>query len=1002
MSSAASKPAEAIENDEDKGKDSKANDGSGSGTTTPQHPSSTRTLKKANTTSPLPNASSANSPKASRETSPIRPPLRSGVSANSGHARSRKNSTDLSPNRGPALPGPIVPAVPSAAAIQRALSVAGVHQLQPSANTDPNTDPVRPQKVIKQALHNNSNNQQGSNIPTVRSPPPLTPNKTALHSSRKPDPTPSNTPTPSIVVDRLNKAHSSSTDSDATVTDVSAPASMRFPLRGISGSQPALETVQESSIPDTPSLSNETAQQGTAKAVADRRPERIEENPSEDDMGKDLNSTPGSGNESGGSKHPPKEDGKDAKHQDSAKTTAVKPQVVHPRKSYTQLHPAKGKSGAEGTVKSMTVETETVSSIPQVALGGGAGERGLPGRTDTGGSLRLKPSTETIRPKKEKKRVVRKAPSINAGTGGLQSFRRFHHHHPFSRPPSPEQTLSSPQGRQESVPGLMSDTTDTESSLQSLDIACLRLHKAGLDSKPLYPKHLRRASLSVLTAGRGRVASSKSDIFEAKVASAVDEANSSDSEETFVYESNPPEPISARPHRFHHSRTPSAASMASQIDQYGTRARQDGHQTIAGKKSMKFANVSYHSISQPNEIGETGTVRGPSQSIRGTPRHIGHHGRNGGHTSLFDNDSPFLNATEPLRAQAGNAARLSPRPLSPRSPHVIKVSGSPRKNVEPLSYDLEGEGADDERTPLIGTVRSGRSRVNRRAASTRNSYLLENEKRRRTCRTVTVCTSLVTLMTALIAAVVILIVMCSKPLIDVRIEDIRNVLASEQEMMLDLHVRAVNPNLVAVQVSDLDINIFAKSKHVGTNEMWRDRGRLDSSQDTTTTNPPGPANQRGFDAPRIPVHSADGVDEGTDPIPDPETDSQTMLLGRIFEFDSPLIFDPSPLHHNSVSSIGEVRLAHPGNKTEEGGSERWEKVLQHDFELIVRGVVKYGLPLSAGKRKASVGSSVLVRASLGIGSATESIVVNPKARYTSGSNTSLRRPGRRPWFFGNG
>ncbi|KAL9593853.1 MAG: hypothetical protein Q9179_005665, partial [Wetmoreana sp. 5 TL-2023] len=997
MSSATSKPAEAAENEEDKGKELKGDDGSSSGTTTPHHPSSTRTLKRANTTSPLSNASSASSPKASRETSPIRPPLRSGVSANSGHPRSRKNSTDLSPNRGPALPGPIVPAVPSAAAIQRALSVAGVHQLQPSTNTDPNTDPVRPQKVIKQALHN-SNNQQGSNIPSVRSPPPLTPNKTALHSSRKPDPAPSNTPTPSIVLDRSNKAQSSSTDSDASVADVSAPANMRFPLRGISGSQPALETVQESSVPDTASLSNETAHQGTAKGVVDRRPERIEENPSEDDMGKDLNSRPGSGNESGGSKHPPKEDGKDAKHQDSAKTAAVKPQVVHPRKSYTQLHPAKGKSGAEGTVKSMTVETETVSSIPQVALGGGAGERGLPGRIDNGGSLRLKPSTETIRPKKEKKRAVRKAPSINAGTGGLQSFRRFHHHHPFSRPPSPEQTLNSPQSRQESVPGLVSDTTDTESSLQSLDIAGLRLHKASLDSKPLYPEHLRRASLSVLTGGRGRVASSKSDIFEAKVASAVDEANSSDSEETFVYESNPPEPISARPHRFHHSRTPSAASMASQIEQYGTRARQDGHQTLAGKKSMKFANISYHSISQPNETGETGTVRGPSQSIRGTPRHFGHHGRNGGHTSLFDNDSPFSNAAEPLRTQAGNA-RLSPRPTSPRSPHVIKVSGSSQKNGEPLSYDLEGEGADDERTPLIGTVRSGRSRINRRAAGTRNSYPLENEKRRRTCRTVTVCTSLVTLMAALIAAVVILIVMCSKPLIDVRIEDIRNVLASEQEMMLDLHVRAVNPNLVAVQVSDLDINIFAKSKHVGTNEMWRGRGRLHSSQDTTTTKTPGPANHRGFDAPPLPVHSADGVDEGTDPIPDPEIDSQTMLLGRIFEFDSPLVFDPSPLHHKSDSSIGEVRLAHPGNKTEEGGSERWDKVLQYDFELIVRGVVKYGLPLSAGKRKATVGSSVLVKPSLGIDPATGSMtVVNPKARYISGSITFLRRPGRRSWF----
>ena len=63
---------------------------------------------------------------------------------------------------------------------------------------------------------------------------------------------------------------------------------------------------------------------------------------------------------------------------------------------------------SEGTAKNMTIETETVSTIPQVALGGGAVEGS--GRAETGGSLRLKPSNETIRPRKEKKKVLRKAP----------------------------------------------------------------------------------------------------------------------------------------------------------------------------------------------------------------------------------------------------------------------------------------------------------------------------------------------------------------------------------------------------------------------------------------------------------------------------------------------------------------------------------------------------------------------------------------------------------------
>ncbi|KAI4186780.1 MAG: hypothetical protein L6R41_003257 [Letrouitia leprolyta] len=932
MASAANKPFEVDESGQGKENENevKPNDGSVSGpvsgTSTPQHSSlNPRIPKRASTTSLVQTSSSPASPKPSRETSPIRPPLRSGVSANTGNPRSRKNSTDLSPNRGPALPGPIVPAVPSAAAIQRALSVAGAHQLQPSVNPDLNVDPVRPQKVIKTAHANN--NPSGSNLPRVRSPPPINPNKGAVHALRKSDPSTPPTLTPSIIVDRPNRAQNPNAETETATSDASASTAMKIPQRGTSGGQPTLETVQESSIPPTPAIStggSNSTQHGITKTALDRRPERIDEDPQEDVGDKDLHSRPESGNESSGSKHTAKEDSRDAKRQDALKTSAVRPQVVHPKKSSTQLHPAKGKTAAEGSVKSMTVETETVSSIPQVALGGGTGERGLPGRTDTGGSLRLKPSTETIRPKKEKKRVVRKAPSLNAGT----------------------------------------------------------------DSRPPNPDYSRRSSLSVLTNVRGRVASSKSDIFEARVASAVDEANSSDSEETFVYESNPPEPLLTRPHRFH-SRTPSATSMASQIEQYGVRARQDGHHSIAGKKSMKFANNSYHSTNYPNETSDTGTSHGQNQSNRGTPyhhRHIGHYGRNG-HTSLFDNESPFLNATKPLRTPVNSAARLSPRPSSPRSPHVIKVSSSSRKSGEPLLYDLEGEGADDERTPLVGSARSSRVRVNRRPVSrgSRNGYPSDDEKGQRTCRTVTVYTSLATLMATLIAAVIIIMVMCSKPLLDVRIKDIRNVLASEQELMLDLHVRAANPNLVAIQVGELDINIFAKSKHVGTGEMWRNRGSRPFREHQVLATIPAVKLGRSRTSQLTSSSSSlisGGIDEGTDPITDPETDSQTMLLGRIFEFDSPLIFDPSPLHHTPFSSIGEVRLGHPGNKTEEGGSERWEKVLQYDFELIVRGVVKYGLPLSSARMKASVGASVLVQVS------------QEKDDEGRGSNTLLKRPPR--------
>ena len=191
--------------------------------------------------------------------------------------------------------------------------------------------------------------------------------------------------------------------------------------------------------------------------------------------------------------------------------------------------------------------------------------------------------------------------------------------------------------------------------------------------------------------------------------------------------------------------------------------------------------------------------------------------------------------------------------------------------------------------------------------------------------------------------------MCSKDLIDVHVNDIRNVLASEQELMLDLRLHAINPNIVTVQVNDLDINIFAKSKYVGTSSLWRD------------THPKSKNNQSEI---RHPSENDDSMhtmdDDYSDPFEDPETDSQTMLLGRIFQFDSPLVFDASPIQKHHSSSTGEVRLAKPGNRTEEGGSARWEKVSQHKFILIVRGVIKYSLPINSKTRSATISGHVLV------------------------------------------
>ena len=383
-----------------------------------QLPSSAPSLIRAITTPHFSTDSSATtSPKFSREGSPVRPPLKSGTSTGSRVTnRSRKNSQDLSPIRAQSAN---IPTVPSAAAIQRALSATGVSHLPPTSVADFTVDAPRPQRSNKGPV--GGSQHSGPSVLRVKSPPPSASSGTngPFLTTRKIDQSQSTPTTPTIVVERPTRSSTFGSESDIPEDDHPVKSGMRTPVRGISGTGPALETVQESSLPATPAIGTRTAH--TSKGGPIGNPERIEENPMEEAFAREANSRPESGNDSAGSKHAGTKgaDGKKDKRKPATAANSAKPPVVQSKRSFTQLPFTKGKTApSDGPVKNMTVETETVSSIPQLALGGGAGERHPLRRTDTGGSLRLKPSNETIRPKKEKKRMARKAPSAHSGTGG--------------------------------------------------------------------------------------------------------------------------------------------------------------------------------------------------------------------------------------------------------------------------------------------------------------------------------------------------------------------------------------------------------------------------------------------------------------------------------------------------------------------------------------------------------------------------------------------------------
>lgn len=767
--------------------------------------------------------------KTSRENSPTR--IARSVSAIPQLSRSRKGSQEFSPTRSSTVTGSLS-TVPSAAAVQRALS-AQRPLLQPSG-VDVVLESGRP---ADRQMRSGTNSPSWPTSPRLKSPPPSS--KVGVRATAKKtdsDQTPSNTSLKRLAP-VSHPDHAAAMQVPDGQEQVNAPSTPRPSGRGASTGGSALETVAESSVPTTPSIgpvaTSPTDQKIDVPGLEPRADTRPEASVVKDGDGSGCDSASkanGNRTRAPGSSRPASELAK---------------------RSFTSLSGVKNKTTTDPP-RTMTVETETVTSMPQL-LGP---DRGASGR-DGGGSVRTKPSNETIRPKKDKKRSSRKTPSLHAGT-----------------------------------------------------------------------------------------VTSKADLFEARVASAVDEADSSDSDETFVYESNPPD---NRPSR-HHSRTPSATSLASQ-EQFGNRNKhgvRNGSQAIAGKKSMKFSNSTYN-----NHLdGESGPEgRGSQRNSTSTPRHhhISRHGRPH-HTSILDTDSPFTQASK------GNSPRSSTQNLSrftrPNSPRLSngRLTGTPRKG-EPL--DTYDDAADDERAPLIGSVRVNRSRHSRRPHSATFRHIdYEDVYDRNYCGRYGGCIFLGFVILLVCVGIITFVMAVNRPLMDVSIKHIQNVLASEQELMLDLHVKAINTNLFAISVSDLDVNLFAESPYVGTTPDWNDGGGVLRWVKRRSSK------SLGFDWP--PWNSDDGVDEGTDPIDDPESGTQKMLLGRILEFDSPLVFDASPVRRTYSSSVGEMRLAKPGNKTEEGGSARWERVLQHPFDLIVRGVIKYQLPLSSKTRSAKIGSRIKV------------------------------------------
>lgn len=462
--------------------------------------------------------------------------------------------------------------------------------------------------------------------------------------------------------------------------------------------------------------------------------------------------------------------------------------------------------------------------------------------------------------------------------------------------------------------------------------------------------------------------SSKADIFEAKVASEI-EGEDADSDETFVYESNPPEPRSRQSRN--HSRTPSTTSIQSLADRRGglkvIGALGEAHRPIRGKRSMKFASNSYASSNVEDESEDRDLNRTRTMNHRITPGHDPNR-KHGARTGpVLNSESPFPNASR-LSGATGYTTRHQGRSGSPiaMSPTKLKALGK----SEDMASDFDGGRADDEQAPLLGSIRTPRTRNGRHLASSNLRHTELYSRPRRRCPRMSACLCMFVAILGVVLGATGFVYATTKPLYDVNIREIQNVLASEQEMLFDLLVEATNSNLVTIAVDDVDLSVFAKSKYVSSDRFWREHphGEPVARRRKRTSRAPEAQSAELISTSGIIDHlwPPGGIDEGNDPIDDPDHDRQTMLLGRLLHLDSSLTFDGSPFKRQPQNSTGELRLERPGNKTDVGGSERWERVASHPFELIVRGVLKYQLPLSSKVLRQSIGAKVEVHPENGV------------------------------------
>ncbi|KAL0081784.1 hypothetical protein J3Q64DRAFT_1756232 [Phycomyces blakesleeanus] len=149
---------------------------------------------------------------------------------------------------------------------------------------------------------------------------------------------------------------------------------------------------------------------------------------------------------------------------------------------------------------------------------------------------------------------------------------------------------------------------------------------------------------------------------------------------------------------------------------------------------------------------------------------------------------------------------------------------------------------------------------------------------------------------AIILLALVLVIYRAKPLEDIEVE-MGRVLASDKELIFDLHVKASNWNWWTVKIGEADISMFGFSQIVPLS--------LNATEEDLQV-------------------------QGADPA---------EYLGSFYHFDEPLSIPSSMFTRQRSITISQIRIKSPG--ADKSGNERWSRIIRYPYGLVARGVFKY-------------------------------------------------------------